>query len=113
MGALAARARHAPDPELASILVEPNGFALKDPLALVAKTGASLGAGEIDRRGPISSAGVGGHAGPDLGPVRAPRASSASLDGSVAASIRVWVGKHKVASAIIAADLVAMALWWA
>jgi hypothetical protein len=114
MGAIAARAKyHQPDPELASVLADPNGFALKDPLALVAKTSVPPGVCKIDRGGPISSADVAGHSVPDLGSVRHPGASSAGMARAVAAPIRIWVGRHKVLAAIIAADLVAMALWWA
>jgi hypothetical protein len=114
MGAVAARVRaHAPDPDLAALLVEPNGYAHPNPLALVAKTAVSPGAVKIDRGGPVGGHGVVGHSVPDLGSVRHPGASSAGLAGTVAAPIRFWVGRHKVLSAIIAADLVAMALWWA
>jgi hypothetical protein len=112
MGALASRARHQPDPELAAILVEPNGFALKDPLALVAKPAVSPGAGKIDRGSPIGSPDVVGHSVPDLGPVRHPGASSAGVAGSVAKTVR-FLGRHKVLSAILVADAVAMVLWWA
>jgi hypothetical protein len=113
MAAISARGRaHAPDPDLASILVEPNGYAHPDPIALVAKTAISPGAVKIDRRSPVGGHGVVGHPVPDVGSVRHPRASSARMAGSVAAPIRIWVGRHKVIAAIIAADLVAMALWW-
>jgi hypothetical protein len=112
MGAIASRAKHAPDPDLAALLVDPNGYALADPLALVAKTAVSPGAGKIDRGGPISSADVAGHSVPDLGSVRHPGASSAGMAGKVAKTVR-FLGRHKVLSAILVADAVAMALWWA
>jgi hypothetical protein len=114
MGAVAARVRaHAPDPDLAALLVEPNGYAHPDPLALVAKTAVSLGAGKIDRGSPIGSPDMVGHAVPDLGSVRDPRASSAGLASEVVPPFWLWLREHKVLSAIVVADVVAIALWWA
>jgi hypothetical protein len=114
MGAISLRGRaHAPDPDLAAILADPNGYAIKDPLALVAKTAVSLGAGKIDRGSPISGGRVDGHQSADLGSVRDPGASSAGLDGEVVPPFWLWLRKHKVLSAIVVADVVAIALWWA
>jgi hypothetical protein len=114
MGAVAARVRaHAPDPDLAALLVEPNGYAHPNPLALVAKTAVSLGADKIDRGSPIGSPDMVGHAVPDLGSVRDPRASSAGLASEVVPPFWLWLREHKVLSAIVVADVVAIALWWA
>jgi hypothetical protein len=110
MGAIAARAKyHRPDPELAAVLVQPNGFALPDPLGLVAR-GREDGAGSPDAVRVVA---------PDAGPqVGRPVAGSLVDDGRrfpalprALGAVSAWVATHVASSISWAVAGVCGLLW--
>ncbi len=113
MAAISARGRaHAPDPDLAAILVEPNGYAVSDPLALIAKAPDGIQRPEDGHGGSIRGAAVGGGQAGDLGAVRAPGPAGAGLAGKAGAEAAwAWIGQHKAISGIVLLDTIAVVLW--
>lgn len=111
MGAVAARAKfHQPDPELADLLVSPNGFASK-----LASSRSSIGIGQARPGSPDTVRSMAGGLGPQVG---RPVACGLVDDGRSAnavlramGGVSVWVATHKASAGSWALAVVCGLLW--